>query len=52
MEGETYKVEDLGFVVDTVKYKDFLKQKEYNVLEAKDGEEALDIFGENIVEIN
>jgi len=24
--------------------KDFLKQKEYNVLEAKDGEEALDIF--------
>ena len=26
VEGETYKVEDLGFVVDTVKYKDFLKQ--------------------------
>jgi len=27
--------------------KDFLKQKEYNVLEAKDGEEALEIFEEN-----
>jgi len=27
--------------------KDFLRQKEYNVLEAKDGEEALEIFEEN-----
>ena len=32
--------------------KDFLKQKEYNVLEAEDGEEALKIFQENENKIN
>lgn len=32
--------------------KDFLKQKEYNVLEAADGEEALTVFEENQSKIN